>query len=156
MQKKSVEISGVQDIVEIVCGDALRSAEYIKKASLDAIVVNPPYVRKGRGLACGNIQRSLARQESTFGVDEIFESAQYLLKHGGELFMVNRPDRLVDIFSAARKYGVEPRELTMVQPNAAKPPNIALIRCKKGAGQELRMLPTIYVYDEDGRCIYNP
>lgn len=156
LAKKSVEISKVGDIVSIICDDVLNAENHIAGCSLDAIVINPPYVRRGGGLACGNKQRSLARQESTLGAEEIFAVAEKLLKRGGELFMVNRPDRLVDVFSAARKYGVEPRELTMVQPNIAKAPNIALIRFKKGAGRDLRMLPTIYVYDEAGRCIYNP
>lgn len=156
LARKSVDISGVGEIVKVVHDDILRSTTYIRPKSLDAIVVNPPYVRKGAGLACGNVQRSLARQESTVGPDEMFRIAFELLKKGGELFMVNRPDRLVDVFFAARKYGIEPRELTMVQPGPTKAPNICLIRCKKGAGRELKILPPVHVYDEDGRYIYHP
>lgn len=156
LARKSVAISGVGEIVKIVQDDVLHASRYIKAKSLDAIVVNPPYVRKGAGLSCGNVQRSLARQESTVGSEEIFELAAQLLKTGGELFMIHRPDRLVDIFAAARKYGVEPRELTMVQPGPTKAPNICLIRCKKGAGRELKLLPPIHVYDEAGRYIYRP
>ncbi|MDO4753951.1 MAG: methyltransferase [Bacillota bacterium] len=154
LAEKSIRISGVSEIVEVVHDDILHAERYIKPKSLDAIVINPPYVRKGAGLACGNLQRSLARQESTVGPEEIFELAARLLKTGGELFMVNRPDRLVDIFVAARKYGVEPRELTMVQPSPCKAPNICLIRCKKRAGMDLKMLPPIHVYDEDGNYNY--
>lgn len=156
LAQKSVDISGVSELVRVVNDDVLRASAYIKPKSLDAVVVNPPYVRKGAGLACGNIQRSLARQESTVGPEEIFCVSAELLKTGGELFMIHRPDRLVDIFVAARANGIEPRELIMVHPGPTKAPNICLIRCKKGARRDLRVLPPIHIYDEEGKYIYRP
>lgn len=155
LAEQSVALSGVEDIVRIFCEDVLHAERHIAAESLDAVVVNPPYVRRGAGLACGNRQRSLARQESTLGVDELFEISGRLLRTGGELFMVNRPDRLVDIMESARRFGIEPKELTMVHPGPSKAPNICLIRCKKGAGRELRLLPPIYVYDEEGKLLYD-
>lgn len=151
LAQKSVEISGVADMIKVVTDDICNADRHIPPNSLDAIVVNPPYVRRGAGLECSNRQRSLARQETTAGPDELFDMAARLLKVGGDVFMVNRPDRLADLFCAARNSGIEPRELSMVHPNPNKAPNICLIRFKKGAGRELKMLPSLYLYDAEGR-----
>ncbi len=150
LAEKSVALSGLTERVHLVCDDVLHAGAYLEKESLDAIVVNPPYVKRGGGLLCGNRQRTLARQESTLGVEELFRVSKELLKEGGELFMVHRPDRLVDIFSAGRRHGLEPKVLTMVHPNIGKPANIVLVKCKKGAGEELVLKPPVFLYDENG------
>ncbi len=151
LAEKSLVLSGLTETVRLVCDDVLNARAYIEKESLDTIVVNPPYVKRGGGLLCGNRQRTLARQESTLGLEELFRVSKELLKEGGELFMVHRPDRLVDIFSAGRFYGLEPKVLTMVHPNVGKPANIVLVKCKKGAGEELMLNPPVFLYDENGQ-----
>lgn len=155
LARRSVELSGLSGAIEIVEDDVLNALSHVGREWLDAVFVNPPYVRRGAGIPSDSIHRDLARKESTMGVPEIFEMADAVLKPAGELFMVHRPDRLVDIFEAARRHGIEPRELTMVQPSPAGAPNIVLVRFKKGAGRELRLKPPIWIYDESGKYIYN-
>ncbi len=147
LAKKSVALSGVEDKVKLVCDDVLNAGEYIEAGSLDAIVVNPPYVKRSGGLACMNRQRTLARKETTLIPEELFKVSNKLLRHGGELFMVHRPDRLVDIFHAARTVRLEPKTMTMVYPKPDRAPNIVLLKFKKGAGQELKQTPPIYLYE---------
>lgn len=152
LARRSVKCNGLQDIIEVVCSDVRDLV--IPENSLDAIVINPPYVRKGSGLICSNTQKHVARQETTCGIEDFLSISARCLKKGGDLFMVHRPDRLVDIFWAARRNGLEPKELTLVHPQVGKPANIALIRFRRGAGAELKMGAPIYVYDEDGRLQY--
>ena len=73
-----------------------------------------------------------------------------MLKEGGHLYMVHRPDRLADIFYAFRTAGIEPKEMQPVVPSAGKSANIVLVRGIKGAGPELRMLPEIAVHEAGG------
>jgi tRNA1(Val) A37 N6-methylase TrmN6 len=73
-----------------------------------------------------------------------------MLRDGGHLYMVHRPDRLADIFSGMRAAGIEPKDMQLVVPKEDKAANIVLIHGVKGAGPELRMLPQITVHTADG------
>jgi len=73
-----------------------------------------------------------------------------MLREGGSLCLVHRPDRLADIICAMREAGIEPKELQLVVPEAGKPANIVLVRGVRGAGPELRTLPVIEVRNKDG------
>jgi tRNA1Val (adenine37-N6)-methyltransferase len=69
-----------------------------------------------------------------------------MLRAGGSLYMVHRPDRLADIICELRAAGLEPKEMQQVSPEHGEASNIVLIHAVKGAGPELRMLPEISVH----------
>ena len=73
-----------------------------------------------------------------------------MLRTGGHLYMVHRPDRLADIITEMRAARIEPKEMQLVTPQAGKAANIVLIHGIKGAGPELRMLPDIAVHEAGG------
>ena len=118
----------------------------------DAVVTNPPYFRRtpDEPGAAEPDERYTARHETTAGIVDFCRAAAGMLKEGGSLYMVHRPDRLADIFEAMRKAGIEPKEMQMVLPQQGKAANIVLIHGKKGAGPELRILPAIAVHEEGG------
>ena len=64
--------------------------------------------------------------------------------------MVHRPSRLPEIMEVLLKYRLEPKRLQLVQPTRDKEANLVLIECVKEAGKELRLLPTLIVYKENG------
>ena len=64
--------------------------------------------------------------------------------------MVHRPSRLPEIMEMLLKYRLEPKRMQLVQPQRDKEPNMVLIECVKEAGKELRLLPTLVVYNKDG------
>ena len=45
---------------------------------------------------------------------------------------------------------LEPKRMQLVQPHVDKPANMVLIEAVKNGGQELKLLPTLVVYNEDG------
>ena len=64
--------------------------------------------------------------------------------------MVHRPSRLADIISLMRQYRIEPKRMRLVAPKQGKEPNLVLIEGIKDGGAELKILPTLYVYEENG------
>lgn len=117
----------------------------------DVIVTNPPYFRRGGGIPSAVTGKYIARHETTADAADFIRVASELLATGGELFMVHRPDRLVDICVSMRKYHLEPKELQMIIPHPGEAANIMLIHGIKGAGPELKLLPDITVREEDGQ-----
>lgn len=120
--------------------------------SLDAVITNPPYFRRNLNEpgASDPDERYVARHETTADISDFAAVSAGLLREGGHMYMVHRPDRLADIFTGMRAAGIEPKELQFVVPKDGKAANIVLIHGIKGAGAELRMLPQIAVHTRDG------
>lgn len=151
--KRNAELNGLEQRVCFYKGDVKTAAEDELKhllGQVDMVTSNPPYMEKTGGLKCANDAKSIARHETTAGLEDFMACGAALLKPKGDFFLVHRPSRLADICCFARKYGLEPKELCFVSPSCRKAPNIILVHCVKGAGKQLRVLEPLYVYNEDG------
>jgi len=120
------------------------------KGKVDVVTSNPPYTEGGGGLKSANSAKSIARHETTASLEVFIRCAAELLKNKGDFFMVHRPSRLVDICCLGRKYGLEPKDMCFVSPNAETAPNIILVHFVKGGGKQLKVLDPLYVYNMDG------
>ncbi len=148
-------MNGLEDRVRIITADVLEiregNAAYEDlRQAFDAVVSNPPYFRKNAAIPSSSEDRYTARHETTADIGDFARAASYMLGTGCSLYLVHRPDRLADIFTALRDAGLEPKELQLVVPAPGEAANIVLIHAVKGAGPELRMLPEIAVHGTDG------
>jgi tRNA1(Val) A37 N6-methylase TrmN6 len=154
MANRSAVANGRSRRVRFLQGDVRAIQGLLPKGSARVVVANPPYVRVARGRAGGGPGgaggtgggrggtgaawgQAVARHELACTVGDVAEAAAYLLGEGGALYLVQRPDRLVDAFCAMRAAGVEPKEFVTVQGAPASPPSIALVRGRKGGAPGL-------------------
>jgi tRNA1(Val) A37 N6-methylase TrmN6 len=49
-----------------------------------------------------------------------------------------------------REYKIEPKRIRFVSPRIGKEPNLVLVHGVKNAKSDLKLLPQLYVYKEDG------
>lgn len=147
----AVRLNGLDGRVSIVTADVLDIAGMDgMKGSFDAVVSNPPYFRRSAAIPSKSGERYTARHETTADIRDFARAASVMLRAGGSFYLVHRPDRLADIFSALRDADLEPKEMQMVVPSEGKPANIVLIHAVKGAGPELKMLPELAVHTPSG------
>lgn len=151
MAKRSVLLNNLQDKVEIVLGDIKVASSLFGKASFDEVVSNPPYFSVGKGILCDSDKYTCARHEVLCSLEDVIRESSLLLCPGGSLTLVHRPFRLPDIITLLRKYKLEPKFLQMVQPNSKKSPNLVLIKSFKDGGAEMKVLPTLMVFDNEDR-----
>lgn len=147
---RNIELNKLTDIISIINEDVsnIEDNDIFLKGSFDLVTSNPPYMTGGCGIINENKAKTIARHETTANLDTFIKISASLLRDKGELFMVHRPSRLVDICEACRKYNMEPKELRFVSPNKNSKPNILLVRCVKFGKPELKMLEPLYVYDD--------
>lgn len=138
------------DVAQIACGASGESPGQLLRGSFQSVTANPPYMAESSALKSDNEAKRIARHETTAQLRQFVEAAALLLEERGEFCMVHRPSRLVDIMAACREFRLEPKELRFVSPREGEVPNILLIRCKKGAGSELKILPPLAVHREGG------
>ncbi|HIU26390.1 MAG TPA: tRNA1(Val) (adenine(37)-N6)-methyltransferase [Candidatus Copromorpha excrementigallinarum] len=148
---ESVRINGLEGRIEIIRADVNEAGSRLPGHEADAVTCNPPYVARGGGMAGSLSGKYIARHETTAELTDFVKAAAWALKDRGHFFMVHRPSRLVDVFCACRKEGLEPKDIRLVCPRRGEAPNIALIHCVAGGGRELRFMKELAVYDNKGK-----
>lgn len=147
-------MNGLEDRVRVITADINDVSDSEEFADLreafDAVVSNPPYFRRNSAIPSASDDRYTARHETTADIGDFARTAAFMTGNGGSFYLVHRPDRLADIFTALRDNGFEPKEMQLVVPSPGEPANIVLIHAVRGAGAELRMLPELAVHTEDG------
>jgi len=149
MATRSIELNNLQERFEIICENIKNLKEKYKAESFDNIVTNPPYKKQGTGGINEEKSKLISRHEITANLEDFIAIASYLLKDQGSIYMVHRPERLVDILSFLRQYKLEPKNLKLVYPNVQKQPNLILIKATKNAKPFLKIEKPLYVYDEN-------
>lgn len=147
--QRACVMNGLTSDIDFICSDI---KDIGAAGGFDAVITNPPYFRRtpDEPGAADPDERYVARHETTADISDFAAVSAGMLRDGGHLYMVHRPDRLADIISELRAAGIEPKELQLVVPKPERAANIVLIHGVKGAGSELRMLPQITVHTDDG------
>lgn len=150
MAQRSVSFNSLDKKINIRCADLKDAPDIYGKCTFDAVTVNPPYMRTGSGILNETDTKTISRHEIKCTLEDVIRVSASLLKQHGKLYMVHRPSRLADIFYLMRQYKLEPKIMRMVAPCEGKDPNLVLICAIKSAKSDLKTMPTLYVYDENG------
>ena len=150
MAERSVKLNRLEDSIKII-NDNLKNLEnYFSMNSVDAIVTNPPYKKNNTGLKSDDYRNLVSRHEIECTLEDIINVSKKVLKDKGELYMINRAERLVDIIYLLRKNKIEPKEIRFVHSKENEPPTLVLIRAVKNAGEFLKIEKPLIIYDNEG------
>ncbi|WP_214627116.1 tRNA1(Val) (adenine(37)-N6)-methyltransferase [Paenibacillus agaridevorans] len=150
MARRSVEINGLQEQITVIREDLREYAKTAGNGIYDAITVNPPYMPVTAGDQNVNEHYAIARHEIHCTIEDIASACCRLLRPGGKLFMVHRPSRMLDIVETMRRYRLEPKRIQFVHPNTRSEANMILIEATRDGKPDIRLLPPIMVYNDEG------
>ena len=100
LARRSVELNGLTDKIEIVQGDLKNAGSLFSKHSFNVVVSNPPYALVSQGKQNLRNEKTIARHEVLCTLEDVVAAADYLLHTHGSFFMIHRPFRLPEIFEA--------------------------------------------------------
>lgn len=126
------------------------NSEKLQRESFDFIVTNPPYKKLETGKVNESEYKYISRHEVTANLEDFLKVSKYLLKDKGALYMVHRPDRMVDIIELMRKYKLEPKKIRLVHSSQDKEPTLILIKAIKNARPFLKIEKPLIIYNENG------
>ena len=150
MAKRSVLLNSLDERIEILHMDLRELTKILPKASVDVITCNPPYMKTGGAIINDNENFALSRHEIKGSLEDILKVCAYLLKPAGKLYMVHRPNRLVDVLHYMRENKIEPKYIRFVHPKKSKNTNLFLVEGHKDARRDFKILDPLYIYNEDG------
>ncbi|WP_309274930.1 tRNA1(Val) (adenine(37)-N6)-methyltransferase [Paenibacillus sp.] len=148
MAKRSVNMNDMQERIMIREGDLRELYKETGYGVYDAITVNPPYMPLNGSDIKLNQHQAIARHEISCTLEEVIEACYRLVKPGGKISMVHKPQRLGDIMALMRQYRLEPKRLRFVHPRAHLEANMVLIEAARDGKPEVRLLPPLIVYNE--------
>lgn len=148
---KSINMNNLQNQIKIINDDINNLYNKFETESFDVITCNPPYfpIKKDSHLN-DNEYKTIARHELKLNLDDIFKTAKKLLKNNGNIAIVHRPERLVEILETMKKYNIEPKRIQFVYPKTDLDANILLVEGKKNGKPGLKIEPPIYSHDSSG------
>ncbi len=150
MATRSVALNKLATQISVYNFDLKDSLNYFKKESIDAVTVNPPYFAdEKQSKKNPNTYLAIARHEIKTNLEMVIKTSSELLKNNGKMYMVHRPDRLLDILNELQKYRLAPKEIQFVYPKVGRDANMVLISAiKDGKLTGLKINPPIVVYDK--------
>ena len=150
LARRSVELNGIGEYVNIVQGDIKEASAIFGGASFNVVTTNPPYMNENHGIVNPDSAKAIARHELLCTLEDVVREASKCLKMRGRFYMVHRPQRLVEIFDTMKRYHLEPKRMRMVHPHEDKEANMVLIEAVKGGRTLLKTEQPLVVYNDDG------
>lgn len=150
MAKRSIKYNELSDQIQVIQGDLKDMQPMLGHSSFDAITCNPPYFHTpAKTEQNKNEYLTIARHEVFCTLEDVVKACKLHIRPGGKVSMVHRPSRLVDLITLFRKYKLEPKRIQFVYPKKERDANMLLIEAVRDGKADLKMLPPLYIYNED-------
>lgn len=143
--EENIKFNAIENI-EIINKD-LNSLDFPIN-SLDYIITNPPYYKYEGNIANKDEEFLISRQEVYLTIDDIFAFANKSLKDKGKLFMIHKPERMVEIFN--KSGNIKPKRIQFVSSTFDTKPQFILIEFVKNANDGIKIEDPIIIY-KDGK-----
>jgi len=147
---KSLKYNSLDKKIDFINMDVKEYAKNSNSDIFDLITCNPPYFKIDDNSHINlDIHKQLARHEITLCLEDVIKISRKLLKNGGSLAMVHRPERLIEILELMKKNNIEPKRIRFVYPKEKKDANILLIEGVKDGSPGLKIEEPLYTYDNN-------
>lgn len=142
--KKNVEENNLSDKIKIFEGDV---ADLKEGNSFDYIISNPPYMELDGKKISENENKKIARHEIFLDVKKLAENSRRLLKPRGELFIVHRSHRFLEICRVLEENGFSVKRAKFVFFDREKNSNLVLIQASKGRKNKLEIENPLFLQE---------
>lgn len=149
--RRNAKLNGFENELKVICKDLREVKAHDTNGEVDFVFSNPPYMKLTSGKLNENENKSISRHEVFGKIDDFCACAKALLKHGGNFYVVYRPDRIADLFCALRNNNLEPKRLLFVHKNSHTPPSLLLISAKLGGKSGIVIDKPLYIYNDNSQ-----
>lgn len=151
MAERSIALNNLTDRLSVIHGDLKEMQPVLGHSNFDVVTCNPPYFRSPRETEYNeNEYLTIARHEVCCTLEDVVRACKLHVRPGGKVAMVHRPGRIVDIIDLFREYKLEPKRIRFVYPKFGKEANMLLIEGIRDGKPDIKILPPLYIYNEDG------
>ena len=143
---ENIRRNGLEPRLSSICTDLRTIPQLIAPGSFHCCVSNPPYFSGG---PASQTHRT-ARREDCCTLKELFTSAAWALRYGGDFFLVHRPERLAEAIACAADLQLEAKRLCLVRHKENGPITLILLSFRKGGKPGLQ-IEELCLFDSDNQ-----
>lgn len=131
--------------VKLINDDIKNIGNYYEEGYFDIITCNPPYFKViGSSRINDNGVKAIARHEILIKLEDIVSLAYKFLRDKGKLYIVYRPDRLMELLKLFDKYKFGVKKLQCCYNNSDSLSSMILIEAMKNGHDDLKILAPLY------------
>ena len=142
---ENIRRNSLQSRLKSICTDLKIFPDESVPGSFHCCVSNPPYFSGGPA----SRTVPLARREDCCSTRDLFRTAGWALKYGGDFFIVHRPERLGELIAQGAAFQMEAKRLRLVRHKTGGPVSLILLQFRKGGKPGLQWEET-ELYGPDG------
>lgn len=150
MAARSVALNGLDEKIRLRRVDVKEIGAAFPARSFDVVIANPPYRKMQSGRINPDQEKAMARHEIAGTLRDFLKATGHVLKPGGRACFIYPATRLVELISSLREFGVEPKRMLPVYSRPRSPAQFFLVEGLREGGEELEVLPPLYIYDSEG------
>ena len=141
---ESLKLNNINN-VKLINDDIKNIGNYYEEGYFDIITCNPPYFKViDSSRINDNSVKAIARHEILIKLEDIVSLAYKFLRDKGKLYMVYRPDRLMEILKLFDKYKFGVKKLQCCYNNSDSLSSMILIEAMKNGQDDLKILAPLY------------
>ena len=147
---KSVSYTRIENQITIINEDV---KDFSKKniSKSDLVLCNPPYFKLNEKSSLNeSYEKKIARHEIMIDIEGVCDCAKKVLKDNGNLCLVHRSERLMEIIEILRKNNFEPKRIKFVHETIEKESTLVLIEAQKLGKVGLKIDKPLVLYNIDG------
>ena len=152
--QKNIELNNVENIKPIL-GDVKEFSKHIPAGSVDVVVCNPPYKKKGASFHNENQVVATARHEIKLDLLGLLESVKRVLRFGGRFYISYDANRSAELLAKLKAFELEPKRMFFAQPSPQKNATLVFVEATRGGREGVEVLPTLISNDKDGNYVQN-
>ena len=131
--------------VKLINDDIKNIGNYYDDGYFDIITCNPPYFKVNDSSKTNdNSVKAIARHEILIKLEDIVSLAYKYLRDKGKLYIVYRPDRLMELLKLFDKYKFGIKKLQCCYNNSDSLSSMILIEAMKNGQDDLKILAPLY------------
>ncbi len=150
LANKTIKINNLENQIEIINEDI---KEWYKKENgdkFDTVVCNPPFFKINDSSNLNqNVEKTIARHETMLKIGDVLKVAKKLLINGGNLAIVQRPERFMDVLLAMTENNIEPKRIKFIYSKSGKSAHMVLIEGTKNGKKGIKIEAPLIVHNRD-------
>ena len=150
---ENMKLNKIDNQVEIYNDDIINFSFNSNPNVYDTIVCNPPFFDDNYKNLPNSLSKKISRHEENISLEDIFKVSRKLLKNKGNLAIIFRTERLIEVLSLYRKYNIEPKRIKFIYHNRKKNAKLFFIEGIKNGNVGLKVESPFIMYDEDGETL---
>ena len=141
---ESLKLNNINN-VKLINDDIKNIGNYYEEGYFDIITCNPPYFKViDSSKINDNNVKAIARHEILIKLEDIVSLAYKFLRDKGKLYIVYRPDRLMELLKLFDKYKFGVKKLQCCYNNSESLSSMILIEAMKNGQDDLKILAPLF------------